>query len=186
MTGSGLATAPTVQRVVLVGFMGAGKSRVAREASRLLGWSALDVDREVERRAGRGISEIFRDEGEAAFRELEGVVTTELLCRERVIIATGGGWPAAAPGRMEGLDPRTLSVWLRIPAEEAVRRISSGRGRERPLLKVSDPLAEARRLLALREPFYRQAGLTLEADRVPPRGLARRIRDAVLARSGRG
>lgn len=167
-------------RVALVGFMGAGKSRVARELSRLLGWDSLDVDQEVERRAGRSIPTIFREEGESAFRLLEAQVTEELLRLDRVIVATGGGWAAAAPGRMESLAPDTLSVWLRISPEEAVRRVGSGRGRVRPLLRVADPLAEARRLLAQREVAYSQARLTLDADRFPPRAIARRIRDEIL------
>lgn len=167
-------------RVALVGFMGAGKSRVSRELSRLLGWDSLDVDQEVERRSGRSIAAIFRDQGEAAFRSLEAEVTEELLQRDRVIVATGGGWAAAAPGRMASLAPDTLSVWLRISPEEAVRRVGSGRGRVRPLLRVADPLSEAQRLLAEREPAYSQARLTLDADRFPPRAIARRIRDEVL------
>lgn len=167
-------------RVVLVGFMGAGKSRVGRELSRILGWELVDVDQEVERRSGRSIPTIFREEGEAAFRLLEAQVTGELLGQDRVIVATGGGWPAAAPGRMESLSPDTLSVWLRIPAEEAVRRVGSGRGRVRPLLRVPDPVAEAKRLLAEREPAYRLARLTLDVDRFPARAIARRIRDEIL------
>jgi shikimate kinase len=176
---AGGARSPWI-RVVLVGFMGAGKSRVARETARLLGWDVLDVDQELERRSGRTIPTIFREDGEATFREMEASLTEELLQQERVVIATGGGWAAAAPDRMASLDDETLSVWLRIPAEEAVRRVSSGRGRSRPLLKVADPLAEARRLLELREPCYRQARLILEADRFPPRALARSIRDEIL------
>jgi len=179
---SGMVPSPWI-RVVLVGFMGAGKSRVARETGRLLGWDVLDVDQELERRSGRSISSIFRSDGEATFREMEASLTEELLQQERVVIATGGGWAAAAPDRMASLDAQTLSVWLRIPPEEAVRRIGSGRGRVRPLLKVADPLAEARRLLDLREPCYRQARLVLEADRFPPRALARTIRDEVLGTS---
>lgn len=167
-------------RAVLVGFMGAGKSRIARELSRLLGWDALDVDQEVERRTGRTIPAIFRDEGEAAFRLLEADVTEEFLRQDRVIVATGGGWASAEPGRMEALAPDTLSVWLRISPEEAVRRVGSGRGRIRPLLRVTDPFAEAQRLLATREPSYSLARLALDADRFPPRAIARRIRDEIL------
>lgn len=167
-------------RVALVGFMGAGKSRVARELSRILGWESLDVDQEVERRAGRSIAAIFREDGEAAFRLLEAEVTEELLRQDRVIVATGGGWASASPGRMESLAADTLSVWLRISAEEAVRRVGSGRGRVRPLLRVPDPLAEAHRLLADREPSYRMARLALDVDRFPPKAIARQIRDEIL------
>ncbi len=172
---------PAWSRVVLVGFMGAGKSRVGREVARLLEWSFVDADHEIERRSGRRIPDIFRQSGEAAFREMETAVTAELLSREQTVLATGGGWPAV-PGRMEGLSLDTLSVWLRIAPEEAVARIVGGRGRVRPMLQVSDPLAEARRLLEFREPFYGKARLVLDARRSNPRALARLIRDEVRGR----
>lgn len=170
---------PPWRRVVLVGFMGAGKSRVGREVARLLDWSFVDVDQEIEWRSGRRIPDIFRESGEAAFRALESSVTSELLSRPDVVLATGGGWPAF-PGRMEGLPTGSLSVWLRITPEDAVARIRSGRGRVRPLLQVEEPLDEARRLLELREPFYGKADLVLDSHRSNPRTLARAIRDAVL------
>lgn len=167
------------RRVVLVGFMGAGKSRVGREVARLLDWSFVDVDHEIEWRSGRRIPDIFRESGEPVFRALESAVTAELLTQSEVVLATGGGWPAS-PGRMEGLPPGSLSVWLRIAPEDAVSRIRSGRGRVRPLLQVEDPLQEARRLLELREPFYQKARLVLDSRRSNPQALARAIRDAVL------
>jgi shikimate kinase len=173
------AVRPAWRRVVLVGFMGAGKTRVGREAARLLDWSFVDVDQEIEWRSGRRIPTIFRESGEAVFREIEAAVTADLLARSEVVLATGGGWPAA-PGRMESLAPDALSVWLQISPEDAVARIQSGRGRTRPLLQVEDPLEEARRLVQLREPFYRQARLALHANRSNPRALARLIRDEVV------
>lgn len=177
--GGGADVPPAAwSRVVLVGFMGAGKSRVGREVARLLGWNFVDADHEIERRSGRRIPDIFRRSGESVFREIEASVTGELLSREQMVLATGGGWPAV-PGRMEGLSPDTLSVWLRIAPEEAVARILGGRGRVRPMLQVPDPLAEARRLLDFREPFYGKARLVLDARRSNPRALARLIRDEV-------
>jgi len=174
------ADAEPWRRVVLVGFMGAGKSRVSREVAGLLRWTAIDADQEVERRAGKGIPALFKERGEEGFRALEHEVMEDLLKRDQILIATGGGWPTAAPGRMEGLPAGTLSVWLRISPEESIRRIAQGRGRIRPLLQVQDPLAEARRLLALREPVYAQARLVLDTLGSSPRRLARRIRDEVL------
>lgn len=166
-------------RVVLVGFMGAGKSRVGREVARLLDWAFVDADHEVEWRSGRRIPDIFRESGEPAFRALEAEVMEELLGRRDLVIATGGGWPAV-PGRMEGLAPDSLAVWLRIAPEDALARIRGGRGRVRPMLQVDDPLAEARRLLELREPYYGLARLVIDAHRSNPRALAKMIRDRVV------
>lgn len=167
--------------MLLVGFMGAGKSRVARELARRTGWRVLDFDHEVEAVEGRTIPEIFRDRGEAEFREIEHRVAQRLLAEDRVILSSGGGWPSAGPGRMEGLDPRTLSVWLRISPEAAVARIRGGRGRVRPLLEVPDPVAEARRLLELREGDYAKAKLWIEAESSNPRASAGRIASLIEA-----
>ncbi len=82
-------------RIVLVGFMGSGKSTVGRLLARQLGWGFLDMDERIEERAGRRIAEIFKDRGEAAFRQEELLVARELQTAARRVIATGGGAFAA-------------------------------------------------------------------------------------------
>ncbi len=157
------AEIPPVARVILIGFMASGKSSVGRMLARRLGWAFSDVDRLVEAEEGRTIAEIFRDEGEAAFRELEGATTARLLTMDRVVIAAGGGWPAVT-GRMEGLAADTLSVWLPISPDETVRR-AKWRPGVRPLLEGPDPLGAARELLAEREPYYRLARVAAPTER---------------------
>lgn len=161
-------------RVVLLGFMAAGKTSVGRALADLLGWRFLDVDNEIERRAGRTIPEIFRSDGEAAFRALEAEVAARLVERREVVVAMGGGWLD-----VDGLPEETLTVWLRISPEEAVRRASAAEAAERPMLGGGDPLERARRLLAAREPAYRRAALRLEAEAASPEELARAIAQAV-------
>ena len=80
-------------RIVLIGFSGTGKSSVARGLAERLGWSAVDSDIEIERHWGATIPAIFQDEGESAFRSSERVILEQLLSRDRVVIATGGGAP---------------------------------------------------------------------------------------------
>lgn len=161
------------RRVLLVGFMGSGKSTVGRALALRLGWDFLDFDAVIEEEAGRSVSRIFRELGEERFRALESRVGRELLARERAVLATGGGWPAA-PGRMEGLDPVTLSVWLRVSPEEAVRRARS-QGDTRPLLQTEAPVERARTLLEARIPFYGRARLALDSEAAGPEALVRRI-----------
>jgi len=163
-----------VRRVLLVGFMGAGKSRVGRQAAGLLDWDFVDFDAEIEREEGVSIARIFQERGEEVFREVESRVGTRLLSLDRVVLSSGGGWPVL-PGRMEALDTETLSVWLRVSPSTAVRRISGPAARPRPLLAVDDPLAEAERLLTQREPFYRKARVHLNANGNRPGRLARAI-----------
>lgn len=165
------------RRVLLVGLMGSGKTTVGRRLAELLDWEFADFDAAVEESAGREIAVIFRDDGEARFREMEARVGSKLLTRTRVVLASGGGWPAQ-PGRMEGLDDDTLSVWLRVSPAEAVRRTRQG-GPIRPLLDDADPLDRARELLAARRSYYAEADLSLDTEAQPPEALARTIADRV-------
>jgi shikimate kinase len=171
-----------IHRVLLVGFMGSGKTHVGRALASRLGWGFRDFDDEVEISWGLPIPEIFRQHGEGRFRKMEGEVGQELLQKEAVVLASGGGWPAAL-GRMESLPSGTCSVWLKVTPEEAVRRVGD-EGPTRPLLAVEDPLDRARRILAQREVYYEKADLTLDSLERDPGDLARRIEE-MMAESGR-
>lgn len=172
----------SVRRVLLVGFMGSGKTHVGRLLARRLGWRFRDLDEEVSASVGLSVAEIFRRWGEGAFRKWEAEVGERLLKEEEVVVASGGGW-AAVPGRLATLPPGTLSVWLRVSVEEAVRRALAD-GPVRPLLQGGDPLARARALFREREPFYRQAEVVLDADRADPLELAVQVEH--LVRRGGG
>ena len=160
-------------RVVLVGFMGSGKSTVGRLLAAKLRWSFVDLDEAVEAKSGRSVEELFRAEGEAAFRALEAAAGGAALARPRTVLAPGGGW-SLAPGRLEGLPEGSLTVWLRVAPETAVKR-ATGHGRVRPLLAGADPLDRARALIEEREPVYRRAALHLDADRATPSALVEAI-----------
>jgi shikimate kinase len=173
----------TIRRLLLVGFMGSGKTLVGQALARRLGWGFRDFDQEVKIRSGLPIPEIFRQHGEGHFREMEAQVGQEVLLDESVVLASGGGWPTVL-GRMEGLPEGTLSVWLIVTPEEAVRRARE-EGPTRPLLEVKDPLARARKILAEREVHYRKAEVALDSQEGNPEELARRIEE-IMNQSGRG
>jgi len=156
--------------VALVGFMGSGKTSVGSRLADRLGWTFVDADDEVESLTGSTIDGLFRDVGEEGFRQIEAGVTAELLQRRDVVVATGGGWPAAEEGRLEGLPEDVLSVWLRVDPGVAVKRISSPD--RRPLLAVDDPRARAMELLEAREPAYRRARVHLDSNDESPDALA--------------
>jgi shikimate kinase len=162
-----------VRRIVLVGFMASGKSTVGALLASRLGWSFVDFDDEIERVAGASVADIFREKGEGFFRELEHEVGDGLLRKEQVVLATGGGWPAAE-GRLDGLGSQTLTVWLDVSAESSVRRVAES-GRTRPLLQVADPVERADRLLAERARYYERAELHLDATTSTPGQLVDRI-----------
>jgi shikimate kinase len=125
----------TDRPIFLVGFMGSGKSTVGAALAERLGWAFLDTDTRVEERAGRTIEAIFREDGEARFRELEDEVVAGLDGLHRAVVATGGGLflRFANRRRLRGLGH---SVWLDVPLETCVGRV--GRGAGRPLWDLSD------------------------------------------------
>ncbi|MSR35145.1 MAG: shikimate kinase [Gemmatimonadetes bacterium] len=158
------------QRVVLVGFMGSGKSTVGRLLASRLGWTFVDLDEAVEKRAGASVEELFRTRGEETFRALEREAGAAALARPATVLAPGGGW-SIAPGRLDELPDATLTVWLKVSPETAVRR-ATGHGRVRPLLAGPDAVVRARELLGAREPLYAKALLHLDAERAIPAALA--------------
>jgi shikimate kinase len=172
----------TIERVVLLGFMAAGKTETGGALARLLGWTHVDLDREIERRAGMRVADIFAAHGEARFREMETEATRDIAARSGVALSPGGGWITRAEN-LEILGEATLSVWLRVSAEEAVRRAGATPG-ERPLLAGPDPLAAARRLLGAREPLYAAARLHVSTEGRTPAEVAEIIADELRARTG--
>lgn len=169
-----------IERIVLVGMMCSGKSAVGAELARRLGWEHVDLDREVERAAGRSVRDIFAAEGEAAFRRMEAEATRRIAERARVVLSPGGGW-ITNPHLLDSLGPGTLCVWLQVSPEEALRRSAAAPG-ERPLLAGPDPLGALRRLGAERERFYARAHLVLPTDGRSVDGAARDIHTSLRDR----
>jgi shikimate kinase len=153
--------------------MGSGKSTVGGLLARELGWTFRDLDAEIERREGRGVPAIFQEDGEAGFRTIEHRVAGDVLLEEELVLASGGGWPCSA-GRLEGLPPGTLTIWLRVSADASLER-TRGQGVTRPLLQVADPPSRIRELLAEREPYYRGAHWWVDTDLHSPPEIARQV-----------
>lgn len=166
-------------RILLVGIMGSGKSTVGRRLARELGWVFRDFDEVIEEMAGKSVARIFADDGEPAFRAMEATVGASLLTLDRVVLASGGGWPCV-PGRMESLGPETLAIWLRVPPEEAVKRAAGGY-RRRPLLRGDDPEGVLRSLLELRTPYYELARWSERGGAESPAEVAKRLAGRLLA-----
>jgi shikimate kinase len=144
--------------LVLIGFMGCGKSTVGRELHRNLNYLLLDTDHEIERRAGCAIRRIFETEGEPAFRDMETALLRELADDSAndappKIISTGGGICGRAENR-ELLRRLGYIVWLHAPVDVIVER--TARSQDRPLLDTPDPRARIITLMAEREPHYRE------------------------------
>ncbi len=176
-----MGPAERIERVVLVGFMAAGKSTVGPFLARRLGWELVDFDEVIEARTGLPISEIFRVQGESAFRAMEARLTDEFGCARGVVLAPGGGW-ITNPALLDGLCPGSLVVWLRISPEEAVARALAD-DVHRPLLAGADPLAKARLLLREREPLYYLADAVVDVDGRDADDIAFEIAERIRVRS---
>lgn len=153
-----------VERVLLWGFMASGKTVVAARLAERLGWEHIDLDEEIVRRAGRPISDIFREQGEAGFRRLEVEVTRDLIDRREVVLSPGGGW-VTNPGITESIPPRTLTIWLQVQPSTVLERLRADHdGPVRPLLAAPDPLERIRALLNARESAYGRAAHAIPTD----------------------
>jgi len=139
--------------VILIGFMGAGKSVCGRMLARRLQRCFVETDDMIVSRDGRAIPDIFRQDGEEGFRKLEGDAVEALRLKSGDVIATGGGLPCRA-GRMETLRELGTVVWLRGDLAELLAR--AARTGARPMLKGRTP-EELESLYRAREPFYRRS-----------------------------
>jgi shikimate kinase len=144
--------------VILVGFMGAGKSSVGRLIARRLGRCFVETDDLIVSRAGRSIPAIFRDGGESRFRALEAEAVELLRLKRGDVVATGGGLPCR-PGRMDLLKSLGTVVWLK--GDFAAMYERAQRAGERPML-AERPVSEVEALYREREPYYAQAQLTVD------------------------
>jgi shikimate kinase len=166
--------------VALVGMMGAGKSSLGRRLAAALEVPFCDADAEIEAAAGCSINDIFDRYGETAFRDGERKVIARLLNEAPHVLATGGG--AFADERIrENIKACALSVWINVPVEVLVSRVS--RRDTRPLLRNGDPQEILTRLLAEREPIYAQADLVVTGEDGPHGNSVQRIVDALKERS---
>ena len=147
---------PPPKSLVLIGFMGSGKSTVGRELHHRLGYPLVDMDQVIEQRARKSIAAIFADEGEEAFREMETNLLEELddPTAPRRIISTGGGVIGRERNRAL-LRHLGYVVWLHAPLAVILDR--TGRNRDRPLLHTDDPAARVAALMAVRKPLYAEA-----------------------------
>jgi shikimate kinase len=155
--------------LALIGFMGTGKSSVGRLIAERLRFEFVDTDDCIEARAGKPITQIFAEDGEAAFREQERELIRTFENRTQVVIATGGGL-AANPGCLDSLKSHALVVCLWASPDTIWNRVRHQT--HRPLLQTAEPKERIRLLLADRQRFYRQADILLNTEWRSPRQLA--------------
>lgn len=151
--------------IVLVGLMGAGKSKIGRRLAARLNLPFFDSDHEIEMAAGESIEEIFANRGERVFRDGERRVIARLLAQPVHVLATGGGAFMDEMTRAV-IERRGVSLWLRADLDVLVSRVS--RRSDRPLLKVGDARMVLGELIEQRYPVYAEANVMIESGEGPP------------------
>ena len=139
--------------IAMIGFMAVGKTSVARALATRLGKEFIEMDDLIEQKAGKSIPEIFQQDGEIAFRELEIAVAKEVSRRQNAVIACGGG-VVLNRINIDRLKRECIIVYLAAAPPVILERTS---GSDRPLLKTPDRAFAIRKLLEFRQPFYERA-----------------------------
>ena len=158
--------------IVLVGLMGAGKTKIGRRLAGRLNLPFFDSDTEIEAAAGETIEEIFARRGEAAFRDGERRVIARLLAQPTHVLATGGGaFMDPAPRAL--IAGRGVAVWLRADLDVLFARVA--RRTNRPLLQRGDPRAVLAELILRRHPIYAEADIAIDSGEGPPELTTNRV-----------
>jgi shikimate kinase len=151
--------------IFLIGYRGTGKTTVARELAARLAYNGIDADDMIEQEAGKTIAQIFTDNGEPAFRDLEVKAVAALCNKSRIVVALGGGAVLREANRLAIAKTGGPVVWLTATVDTILDRIAtdSTSSVRRPNLTAGGGREEVERLLAERAPLYRQCA-TLVVD----------------------
>lgn len=161
-----------MKNIVLTGFMGTGKTIVARQLARALGMKIIDIDTEIEKSMKMTINDIFKQFGEPRFREIETEIIKQVSENKNVIISTGGG-AVLKQENMDAVRKNGVIVCLTATPETILERTRSNK--ERPLLYVENPLERIKELLHFRTPFYEKADIMIDTEKKSPIHIAEEI-----------
>jgi len=172
----------TGKNIYLLGFMATGKSRIGWELAQRLQWSYVDTDHCIEQSAGHSISEIFRLQGEAAFREMESATIRQVAGRANQVVSLGGG-AIMRPENWRVIQESGLTICLTASVDTIVQRVQ--RKDNRPLLRGQtreDLVRNIQALLDERLPYYQRADYFFESrEEVSPHALTDTIYRAITA-----
>lgn len=168
------------KNIIFVGPMGAGKTTIGRQIAKALGRTFYDSDNEIEKRTGATIPLIFELEKEQGFRIRESAMIKELLSKDNIVLATGGGAILSEKNRRIMSDHGYV-VYLCAPLEQLVRR--TARDKNRPLLQTKNPKKTIEDLLTIRDPLYRDvADHVLETDKFTVRQVVSRLQKIIKSK----
>ena len=167
-----------MKNIVLVGFMGTGKTTIAIELSHRLGMKYVSIDSLIEKRENRTINEIFTHSGEGYFRDIESAIIRDAACMDNLIIDTGGG----AVLRDENVAyMKSSGILICLTADENTIMERTKKYKHRPLLDVEDPKRKIRDLIAKRAPYYAKADHEIDTGALTVRQVVEKIVEIVGA-----
>ncbi len=163
-----MRSAKSSKNIALIGFSTTGKSTVAKRVAEYLHWEAIDTDDEIVKLSGRTIPEIFSQDGEDKFRQLERQALEKACLREKLVIATGGG-AILRPENVKTLQKTCIIVCLEAKVQTIYQRLRrdalySSNSVVRPLLSSKNPVTRIKQIKAFRQPYYAIADWTVHTD----------------------
>ena len=154
--------------LIMIGFMGVGKTTIGRKLAQRLGYHFLDMDDQIENEQQCSISEIFDQRGEAYFRHLETELLLKLSSVQNTVIATGGG-VVTREGNFDLMKKFGTVIYLKTSVEDIIERVK--RSYHRPLLQIENPEEKIHALLDERTPLYEQADQIIETKDLSPQSI---------------
>ena len=170
-----------MKRVFLIGYMGAGKTTVGKDLSKFSGFSFIDLDYYIERRYHKTVSQIFAELGEEEFRNIERKMLHEVADFENILVSTGGGTPCFFDN-MDFMNQNGTTIYLKVSVDELAARLELCK-HTRPVLKNrsgEELKAFVAENLEKRSPFYEQASVIFDAEKMDTEADVREISKALM------
>lgn len=165
-------------RIFVVGFMGSGKSTVAKKLANAMGYYFVDLDDLIERTTKKKISDLFKNGGEDYFRKIESESLRTLNSLKQIVVATGGG-TACFKENMQWMNDNGFSLWLNTDWDIMMSRLTQGKKNQRPLFEEKSR-TELKELFEKRIPFYKEAKLKVSSSETEKNLLLKNIQTAFL------
>ena len=164
--------------IALIGLRGAGKSTLGKMLAKKIGWSFVELNKEIEAQNGLSVAEIIALYGQEGFRRMEQAALTQLLARKELMVLATGGGIVSEPLTFDLILSSFYTIWLKAEPEEHMARVR-GQGDLRPMADDRSAMAELRNILVSREPLYARASAVVDTAGLSVDAAAARLIDAV-------
>ena len=164
--------------IALIGLRGAGKSTLGRMLAKKIGWSFVELNKEIERQNGLSVAEVIALYGQEGFRRMEQTALNQLLARKELMVLATGGGIVSEPSTFDLILQSFYTIWLKAEPEEHMARVR-GQGDLRPMADDRSAMAELRTILLSREPLYARASAVVDTAGLSVDAAAARLNEAV-------